>query len=470
MDLKLCFDAMQGKQMQHSLCWRYYDGDHPIRFINPKFDQVVPNGTVFKKNWCQVIINATRDRLKVQEWGAESETDALDDIWRKVLKRCAPDVHVSALTTGEAYVVAWPDAQGMPKAYYHDPRQAHALYDDNDPHTMRVACKRWVDGKKHRLNLYYPDRIEHYVALSEPSVHTAYTLESSETNPYGVIPVFHFRTNRRTLTGELTSGVLSLQDGMNKLLNDMMVSSEFCSFPQRWGIGQWETGEKLPIGPATILKIPAAESGEQPASVGTFATTDPGNYLEPIDSLADAMAVLSATPKHYFTGQGANLSGEALQAMEAPLIAKVELYQDILGEEWTRLMAFCAGMETEDIECVWQPPHTVQPQSQASTRLTNTQAGIPIINLLRDEGWSDEQLQQLIEDAALLPVAGATPSAPGPQGTPEEQAAVATATVEKQSTQIRAALLTALESLNVDMVDRLIKNGTLDRMKGTKPA
>jgi hypothetical protein len=473
---------MAAKQIAHSLRWRYYDGQHPIAFINPKMNQVVPNGVVFKKNWCQVIVDASRNRLKVQAWNADDDAtiETMEDIWKRVLHRAANDLHTAALSTGESYLVAWQGPTGKPVAYYHDPRQAHVIYEDEYPDVPRVACKRWVSNKTYYLNLYYPGTIEHYESKNEPMNASAYTLQSSELNPYGVIPVFHFRTGRRVCTGELTAGVLSLQDAMNKLLNDMMVSSEFTSFPQRWGIGHWdEQAGGLPVGPGTLLKIPAAEAGDQPSGVGAFPVGDPGNYLEPIDSMADAMAVLSATPKHYFTGQGANASGEALQAMEAPLIAKIELYQGILGEEWQRAMAFCLmiqgqTVDPEDIECIWQEPHTVQPQSQATTRLTNTQAGIPILNILRDEGWTEDQLNQLMEDARAMmavapkPTAGqAQPATPGPQGSVDEQAAVQRATVERQSNAIQAALLTALEAANVELVNRLVASGALDRMRAS---
>lgn len=479
-DLKLCFDALEAKQRDHNMRWRYYEGDHPIAFINPKMEQVIPNSVVFKKNWCGVIVDTTRDRLKISSWSHESKTEAerMDDIWQKVLRRCATELHVASLATGEAYLIAWPDADGKPRAYYHDPRQAHMIYDVEYPDIPRVACKHWIgEGERpgHYLNLYYADRIEHYEAPIAPSVYTGYTLAGTDPNPYGAIPVFHFRVNRRKCIGDLTKGILSLQDAMNKLLNDMMVASEFTSFPQRWGIGHWEEDAGgLPVGPGTLVKIPAADANEQPAAVGVFPSGEPRNYLEPIDSLANDMGVLSGTPKHYFIGQGANISGEALQAMEAPLIAKCELYQDVLGDEWRRAMAFClsidgAKVDYEDIECIWQPPHTVQPQSQAETRFTNTQAGIPIINILRDEGWNQDQLDQLIEDAGVvLPVAGKTAEQvpTGPQGTPDEQAAMNRVTVDKQMAQVQQALLTALEAVNVDLVDRLTKSGALDRIRG----
>jgi hypothetical protein len=435
-DLKMCYEAIAAKNTGHRTRWRYYEGDHPIAFLNDKFHEVIKNSVVFKKNWCQVIINTSRDRMKVQEWSAEDEgtAEAMGKIWNRALKRTATDITVSALTTGEGYLVAWPGKDGRAKAYYHDPRQMHVIYEEDDPDTPRVACKVWRSEteKATYLNLYYADRIEHYRANSaDVHAHTAFqpTANPVEGNPYGAIPVFQFRPQRRVMEGELTRGVLSLQDALNKLLNDMMVTSEFASFNQRWAIGNFDSDGPLPIGPGTTVTLPPGVEGEQPVSTGVYPASNPENYLKAIGALTNDMAAISGTPRHYFEGQGANISGEALHTMEGPLIAKVEQYQQAFGETWADVMAFCLAVEgarvdRDAIECVWADPHTVQPQSRATTRKINVEAGIPIINQLRDEGWTEEQIEQLQQDALAMqpPPAPTAPPLPPRVSDPEDAA------------------------------------------------
>lgn len=421
-DVKLCLEALGAKTRAHTRRWRYYDGDHPIAYVSDKLATLVPNSTVFKTNMCQVVVDATERRLVVHTWNHPEArvAESLKELWKKSLRKCSANVHRSVLTTGEGYLVVWEGPDKKPRAYYHDPRQAHVLYDEADPDAPRVACKVWHLEKEHFLNLYYTDRIEHYAARGEAPSWGAYkpypdAASFSEAHNFGVIPVFHFRLDVRKCTGELTEGVLSLQDAINKLLNDMMVSSEFDSFPQRWGIGNWETGSKVPIGPGVFAQFPGSAQGDQPAEVGTFDTGTPENFLKPMDNLAFAMAIQSSTPRHYFTGQSGDPSGEALQAMEAPLVAKVEAYQEVLGDTWSRVAAFALQLsgttvDIDDIEAVWKAAHTMQPKSQAETRKTNAEAGIPIENQLRDEGWTEEQLEQLREDRAA---AGGTTNAGG---------------------------------------------------------
>lgn len=462
-DLKLCFDAITAKHRETMKLIRYYRGDHPIAFQNEKISQVIKNGVVFKKNWCEVIVKTTRDRLKIREWGHENtkSSEVMAETWERVLSVAAPDVHTSTLTTGEGYIVAWPDRQGNMKAYYHSPLQAHMIYEDEDPYTPRVGVKRWCGADKvHYLNLYYPDRIEHYAAnTTEPSSYSAYTKTGVEGNPYGAIPLFHFRLSPNNSTGELTTGVLSLQDAINKLLNDMMVTSEYASFNQRWAIGNFDDGP-IPVGPGTTLVIPPGVEGEQSAAAGVFPASPPSAYLEPIGALTNDLASLTGIPRHYFEGQGANISGEALQAMEGPLIAKVELYTANLGRTWAQAMSFCTGIDADEIDVIWQEPHTVQPKSRAETRLTNMQAGIPIINQLRDEGWTEEDIQQLVEDAKAMTAAVQPPQQ---LGTPIEQAQRTTAAVDKAAPNMQNSAVAALEAVNTKLLDRLLQSGAVSR-------
>jgi hypothetical protein len=453
-DLKLCFDALTDKQGERAKRWRYYDGDHPIAFQNEKIAEVIPNGVVFRKNWCQVVVNVTRDRLSVQSWSHTNDAikTALEESWNDLLEKEAGQVHLAALVTGEAYLVAWPNQAGDIKAYYHDPRQAHVIYDDEDPDMPRVACKTWLanGGKNAMLNLYYPTGIVHYQAESkEPSSQTSYRIVGEEPNPYGIIPVFHFRLDKRVCVGELSIGVLSLQDALNKILNDMMVASEYAAFDQRWAIGEFMKSNKWEVGASKILVLPPGATGEQPTSVGSFPSINPEAFLRPMEDLRDALSLLSATPGHYFTTTGQIPSGEALQAAESPLIAKARRLQNAIDNPWMQVQMFCLRVKgvtakQSEIDCIWKSPETTDPLLQAQVRQTNVAAGIPITNQLRDEGWTDEDLEQLrkdaAEDAATKPAAPPTSPALPRVLTPAAIQATKTTLGQQATTPVAEAL------------------------------
>src|SRR5690606_26990663 len=151
-------------------------------------------------------------------------------------------------------------------------------------------------------------------------------------NPFGEVPVFHFRRDRRRISSELDN-VLEPQDAINKLFADMMVAAEFGAFKQRWIISNADNTD-IKNAPNKIWDIPASAPGEQPTQVGEFGETDLGNFLEAMDRISGYVGAISRTPKHYFFGLGGDPSGEALIALEAPLNKKAERYVALFSATW----------------------------------------------------------------------------------------------------------------------------------------
>ncbi len=263
--------------------------------------------------------------------------------------------------------------------------------------------------------LYYPDRLEYFVSNKSESgeEEMSYrsmrpnTIEYGENavaeNPYGIVPVFHFRRERRGVVSELQN-VVPPQDAVNKLLADMMIAAEFGAFPQRWIISQTNT-EKMKNAPNQIWDLPGSDGEGQQTSAGQFPPTDLSNYIGAIDRWANSIAAITRTPKHYFFQAGGTPSGEALIAMEAPLNHKAQRYIDRLVFPWRRLAHFMlllsggGGVALADVMPVFDKPETVQPWTQAQIRKVNVESGIPLETQLRMEGWDEQQIGQMQEDA-----------------------------------------------------------------------
>jgi len=58
-------------------------------------------------------------------------------------------------------------------------------------------------------------------------------------------------------------------------------------------------------------------------------------------------------------------------------------------------------VDVEDITVEWETVETVQPRTGVEIRTFAVNAGIPLITVLRGEGWSDEQIAQLLQDQKL---------------------------------------------------------------------
>jgi len=219
-------------------------------------------------------------------------------------------------------------------------------------------------------------------------------------NPYGVIPVFHFVINRHAKISELTN-IVSLQDAVNKLFSDMMVSAEFGAFKQRYVISNADI-KTLKNAPNEIWQLPTGDGVGQGTQVGEFGGTALDNFLNGIDKLANSIAIISRTPKHYFYASGSNVSGEALIAMEAPLIAKVEQYEEIFGVTWKELGAFLSilnggSVMAQDLEAVWNPAQSVQPKTEADILKVLKETGIPIDIALRWAGKTEAEIKEIAD-------------------------------------------------------------------------
>lgn len=416
-DVKLAFDALVDKQNTHSTFFSYYDGDQPLIYSTERLKEAFNNlNARFNQNWCAVIVDSVLDRISLKGWTVQSEAEnlILSEIWDKQhLQLEAFDAHQAAEVTGESFIII-EESDLQPSGleiFYNDPRLCHMFYDSANPKVKRMACKWWqADDKKYYLNLYYPDRIEHWVTRStmryQPTSATQFVQliePAADVNPFEPkIPVFHLRTSRRVLASGLVNAI-TIQDAVNKLLSDMMVAAEFGAFKQRWLITNADT-TGLKNSPNEIWSIPPDEDGK--TQVGQFDATDLTGYLAAMDKLANSLATITRTPKPYFVEVGSGISGDALIAMEAPLTKKVGQREENYGVTWQEIGAFILNYRSpgttvaeNQIKPTWKIETTVQPVSQATARKTSVEAGIPLKTELRREGWSEPELDQLDKDA-----------------------------------------------------------------------
>lgn len=414
-DLQLAFNALSSKKIDQDKYWDYFNGNHPIKFNAARLKDIFKGlDADFTENWCAVVVDSVLERVTLKGFtvnGNEAATERLNELWAVTeMSVDADDAHLAALVTGEAYVIAWREDGGETQAFYNDPRNVHIFYEANNPRAKRFAAKWWVGDDNHRyLTLYYADRLEYYRSNSKvtpqdvKSAAAFSPLSEPAENPFGVVPVFHLRRERRGTISELNN-VIGPQDSINKLLADMMVAAEYGAFKQRWVISQTQIKDGvLKNAPNELWGLQASDGEGQGTQVGEFSASDLGNYINAIEQRVNTVAIISRTPKHYFYSQGGDPSGEALIAMEAPINKKAGRYINRFTVTWRKVAAFLLQLEgitvnESDIQPLFDRPETVQPMTGAQIRQANVGAGMPLSTVLRREGWTQQELDQLATD------------------------------------------------------------------------
>lgn len=410
-DLKTVYDCITAKRAQYDALDGYYHGNQPTVYLTKRMREIFrPLDISFTENWCSVVIDACDERINLT--GFEANDSRAKDILRATWERNsvaneAADIHTDALVLGESYAIVWPGEDGRAEVFYNDARMIHVCYAADNPRRVSMAGKLWCgeDGRA-KMTLYYPDHLEYYTStakMENVSSAESFTPDTSAhptgfaPNPYNQVPVFHFKMNR-SRSSDLVN-VIPLQNGINKMLSDMMVAAEYGAYSQRWIISQGDTSG-LKNSPGAVWDLPAGDGQGQDTSVGQFQSTDLKNYLDAIDRLSMAIGVITRTPKHYFFTQGGDPSGEALIALEAPLNKKAQDRIDRFRPVWRELAAFVCQIENvsvaaADITPVFQRPETIQPKTAADITKVRTDAGVPLATALRWEGKTEAEIEAM---------------------------------------------------------------------------
>ncbi len=430
----------------------YYDGRHNLAFAGQKFREAFGGlFGAFADNWCQIVVDATEERMTVNGFRV-GENLEVDDEAKRFWEDNDLDIqsqmgHSSGLIEGAFYATVWPrgttgtDAT-TPEITVESGTSSIVRCHPKIRRRREAGLRVWLDddGYEH-AELFTPDRVYLYRSRAkragfvdplrvqwvvEDKVDARQFLDASGSmpNPLGVVPMVEF-LNRPRLNvargvgfaahSELTA-IIPLQDAVNKLLSDMLVASEFGAFPQRWMTG-YEPDEDSagnPIPPdfkSGAGKLWWTEDGE--ARFGQFDPTNLGGYVDAVELLVQHIASISKTPAHYLRASADRLSGESMKSSETPLIAKVRRKMTHRGAGWEEVMRL-AGMvanvdalaKATSMETVWADPET-RTESEHTDALMKKQAlKVPDQQLWEEMGYTPEQVARFPKMRAEVDIVG----------------------------------------------------------------
>jgi hypothetical protein len=422
-------EAFDDHQEQYEKYEDYYLGEHELEFSTERWKEIF--GTIFEEfadNWCGVVVDAVDERIRIVGWDSADKGvgKSADECWKDtelMLPREALDLHKQALVKGDGYLTPWPKAgtTNEPEVFYNDALEVEVLYDSSNRRKIARAVKKWTDlDGMHHLRVYTPDHIEYYRAPSEFPGADAFARsmlilsitrsgiqqlgweveEPDLPNPYGVVPVIHFKNKPFGTHGvsELKS-VIPIQNAVNKTLMDMMIASEFGGFPQMWMSGSGHPADGWKAGANRIWA-----TTDPNAKFGNFATADLRNFVFEVQELVAHIAKITQTPMHYLRTSGDMPSGEALKTAESGLVHKCEKKAEYWKWDWAYAMNFILTIKNDGVKPpalafpVFDNFETRHDLEQAQTAQLKALLGVPLAQVLREHfGYTDEQIKSFID-------------------------------------------------------------------------
>ena len=385
---------------------RYYAGDQALAYLAPEAAKALGNRMArIATNIPRLAVGALGERLRVIGFARSGQPDPQlwDDWIRNDLDQTSTVAHREALTLGSAYVIVWADETGAPRVTVESARQVSVI---RDPGTRRItaALKKWETATTTEAVLYEADtitrlRANHVGAATFGQFHTVEVLE----NPLGIPPVVALRNADRLLddgVSEMTD-LIPLVDALNKLLADLMVSSEFYARPRRWatGLELAEDEEGNPVNPiAEDYRMMISESPD--TKFGQLAAADLSSYEASVRVILGQIMAVSGLPAHYIgILTDAPTSADAMRAAEASLSARASARQAQFGRAWEDVARLMVAVRTGqdplslDVRVHWADTTTRSVAQEADAAVKLYSAGLlPASTTLARLGYSDDEI------------------------------------------------------------------------------
>lgn len=431
--LKTLSDKLDTTATELSRLDAYWHGNQPASYLSPESREALGNRLrVLAVNYPRLAVSSLAERLSVVGFRTDGPDSAPDEALWRLWRRNGLDLgqaqaHVDALVYGRSFVLVWADPTGDPVVTVESARQV-AVERDPASRTVTSALKRWVAADRAYAVLYEPDRITRYVSaatVSDPSSMPASSWETTDVlaNPLGVVPMVPMVNRGRLLDVDGVSemaDVLDLADALNKLVADMMVTSEFYARPRRWATGLEivEDEDGNPVKPFSPALDDVWQSEAPETKFGQFDAARLDGYHDAVSLITQQIGALSGLPPHYLGLHGDQpASADAIRSAEASLVARAYAHQSTFGAAWAdvaRLMiAVRDGTDPSslDVEVEWANPETRTPSQTVDAIVKLKSIGLPMSFLLDELGLTPAQVERVLADVETESMRAASASA-----------------------------------------------------------
>lgn len=329
---------------------QFYQGRQPLAFLSAEARKLVKLDRI-ASNLCRLMVNSIAERIRVVGLTLNDRSNEdLFKTWRASdMDQRLGSMIREALAYGASYAIVW-DTTGTRRPRV-TPESVRNMTVARNPETGEIteAVKRWTaaDGV-HHVVWYGPTTIERYEASDATG--SGLVLKDTIANPLGTPPVVEVLNV--DLIGML--GVSEMDDlkplvnALNKILADMLATSESYARPRRWAAGiELETDEDgEPVNPfPETNRMAVAE--EATAKFGQWDAASLTAYDSAVKVLMAQIQAVSSLPGHYLgTLNGAPTSADGNRSAEASLAGRAEEKIKTFGPAIERIGQLLQGIKT----------------------------------------------------------------------------------------------------------------------------
>lgn len=410
------------RRADYELSRQYYGGDHDTA-ITDRLKKFLPPRLQFRDNFMNVVVDSLSERLTVLGFDIEDETisEWVGELWgRNRMDHMQNVVHTETIMLGDSYLLCdWDELNERPRWTHQMAEMIVPHYNENT-REIDWASKKWIqrphigEEPETRLNLYYPDRVEKFVArggvwarYSEPEEPWPVPWVDGSGEPIGV-PLIHFRN--RPMGSDFGQSeiinVIPMQDLLNKSLIDLTMILDTLAFPQRYTLNVNHGSSRLDILPGSVTEFHSEYDG---GTVGQWNAATVDGPLKSIEALVQHIAGTTRTPQHLFQIIGGIPSGEALKTAESGLVNKAKQRMVNFGNSWEDALMLAMRIqgvfgtalpeiEEGSIQTTWDDPETRNEQAHMESLKAKMELGITKHQIWREMGYTQEQIDQMDED------------------------------------------------------------------------
>lgn len=396
---------------------RYMGGVQPAAYLSRESrDALSSSLSRLGVNFPRLVVNSMADRLHVNGFtrpGLDGTDDRAWELWRAsgMWDKCEALI-ADRLAYGRAYVTVWsrPGERNSPLVLLDSPRTMGVV---RSPLTGEVTAsvRRWDEGNASHALVFTAERLSYWQApTTGQGAGAGWRLVMSEGHGLRVCPTVEF--SRRTSADDtegtsVIEDIVDLSDALNKLLADMMVTSEEAARPKRWatGLEVMEDPEGNPVNPFAAGRFLQSESPD--TKFGQLPGANLDTYTGAIQTIQTMIGGLSGLPPHYLGVHGTQpANAESVRATEAQMTSKAFSEQrgmdTPLGRVAALLLAVADGVDPRTVALlpVWDDPEIRTPGQAADAAAKLSGIGVGLSTLLTEVmHWTPERAAKAVTAA-----------------------------------------------------------------------